>query len=447
VGGWFHGTVIDASAPENLVVNVAGTAYTISLSGNFSTGNLVVTAINMGMSPDVVATYDLVSNSLTLTSQQMGANTGVSIDDASGVNAKLFFGTGVEVDGTDDTSGTYIGECVPHRRSDETGALEAYPGQYDPGTWTGFDFTTSPESMIVVVDGTPITITLDTDVTDIDAAVAALNTGLGKAATATRDSHQYIHITSATTGPGSSVTIGSSSGPKAKQMVSPIVKSVLAVDVILSVLSSNLADTFDPAQDLVFIVERGTGFFIAENANEGIDLISGDRKCVTAATNSLIQEAATIMENVGFQEASAVIDDSHILEAKVFQRDPTVDGFGLDWLIVLVRRVDCPAGQFLAQGVGNSGCVTCEQGKISGDGKVCQVCPTRQFPNVAQSACESCLGNQIVNTELTECDNCPPNMEANEDRCQCERGFYDTTTGVDGCHAMNYSPLLEKSEF
>jgi|EP01044_Picomonas_judraskeda_P010616 hypothetical protein len=48
---------------------------------------------------------------------------------------------------------------------------------------------------------------------------------------------------------------------------------------------------------------------------------SGNRKCVTDATNPLIQEAATIVENLGWNEASAVIGDSHILEAKVFQRE------------------------------------------------------------------------------------------------------------------------------
>ncbi len=72
-----------------------------------------------------------------------------------------------------------------------------------------FDFSTSPMDLVITVDGTPQTITLDADYGDLAGLVAAIN-GTLVGATAADDGMGRIQITSNSTGPTSSISL---SGP------------------------------------------------------------------------------------------------------------------------------------------------------------------------------------------------------------------------------------------
>jgi hypothetical protein len=80
-------------------------------------------------------------------------------------------------------------------------------GRYISGTIVAHDFTTTSESVVVVVDGVDSTITFNNDLNDVNAAVAKLNAQLSSA-TATAV-HNSIQIVSSSFGSSSSVSVRS----------------------------------------------------------------------------------------------------------------------------------------------------------------------------------------------------------------------------------------------
>lgn len=86
-------------------------------------------------------------------------------------------------------------------------------GTYVGGSFTGHDFSTTAENLIVVVDGTSQTIALSTNLATAAAAAAVINGLTG--ATAAVESHGYVLITCSSSGTSSTVAIGSGSGANA----------------------------------------------------------------------------------------------------------------------------------------------------------------------------------------------------------------------------------------
>ena len=68
-----------------------------------------------------------------------------------------------------------------------------------------------------------------------------------------------------------------------------------------------------------------------------------------AVADSIIRRSALQLEAIGYIDASLVLDEKRITESAMYQIDKTSTGWGLDWLIVAVRTVVCPIGQFLEQ--------------------------------------------------------------------------------------------------
>eukprot|EP01052_Picozoa_sp_SAG31_P083953 SAG31_NODE_44194_length_263_cov_3.902439_1_plen_87_part_11 len=79
--------------------------------------------------------------------------------------------------------------------------------------------------------------------------------------------------------------------------------------------------------------------------------------------------------------ASVVLDPTHLYDARIYQRDETQDGFGIDWLVVSVQTVHCPIGQALAQVLFMVECVQCPEEKVSREGLECLDCPIGKVPN------------------------------------------------------------------
>ena len=284
---------------------------------------------------------------------------------------------------------------------------------------------------MVAVDGTEHSIALTTDLTPIENAVTVINAAIGSVATATVDLDlEYITITSLSTGPGSTVSISESSGAKAKQMTSPIVKSLIATDLSLGLLSTNLQNAFPNEDfDTVYLMERGTGLLLGDSVDEGVEWtnlwknhsMEGTRKCGASADNELIRTSAIVVENTGYRAGSYLLDEFHVIEVLIYQRDETSAGWGLDWIVVSIQTINCPAGQFLQQQVDNVGCTPCEQGSFSDDGGRCRQCEPGHVPNAQQSQCDSCVvsGPSAHTTEGVSCVNCPAGYTPTEDRSAC----------------------------
>eukprot|EP01050_Picozoa_sp_SAG11_P008070 SAG11_NODE_693_length_7696_cov_5.410294_5_plen_1073_part_00 len=88
----------------------------------------------------------------------------------------------------------------------------ATSGTYQGGWFAGADFSSAPEELILAVDGEEIHVLLNTDLSDLDVALSAINTGLGGVATATENGHGGITITSSATGATSHVRIQAATG-------------------------------------------------------------------------------------------------------------------------------------------------------------------------------------------------------------------------------------------
>ena len=264
---------------------------------------------------------------------------------------------------------------------------------------------------------------MTTDLTPIENAVTVINEVIGSVATATVDLDlEYITITSLSTGSGSTVRISESSGAKAKQMTSPIVKSLIATDLSLVTLSINLETAFPNDDfDTVYLMERGNGLLLGDSVSEGVEDESGSRKCGATATNDLIRTSAIMVENTGYRAGSFLLDESHVIEVMLYQRDETSAGWGLDWIVVSVQTITCPAGQFLQQQVDNVGCTLCQPGTFSDDGGRCRHCELGHVSNPQQSQCDSCVvsGPSSYTTDGISCVNCPAGYTPTEDRSSC----------------------------
>jgi hypothetical protein len=131
-------------------------------------------------------------------------------------------------------------------------------------------------------------------------------------------------------------------------MLAAPVKSVFALDVMLTQMSTQLAEGFGDGY-VVYVLERRTGLLLGDSEGEGVQNADGDRICATGAANSIIRRSALQLEAIGYIAASLVLDENRITESSVYQLDKTSTGWGVDWLIVAVRTVVCPIGQFLEQ--------------------------------------------------------------------------------------------------
>lgn len=437
-GDYYMGADFSAS-PATLVVTVDGVDISISLSTDLTAASDGVAALNAGLGSAATASLDARGKRIFIESALAGAGSSVSID-GSDISAQTFgFAASTQIDGVDASSGTYIAERVPHRSS----GPNAPPSASDPPAWVGFDFSDgSSEDLILVVDGINITIPLTTDLDDYSDAVDVINAGLGGAASASLDSAgKYMTITSSSTGPTSSVALGPDSGDLAKKMLCPVVKSILTIDLYLDHISEALKMTFDE-NDIVYIVERSTGFLIAESAGEGVSDEYGNRKCAVSADNELMRQSALQLDNFEpkWDETSSKLDATHYYDSVWYQRDATQDGWGLDWLVVVVQFEQCPMGQSMQQ-VGHSvACTECPVGKVSGDGLECVSCPQGRVTNREQSECDQCPDGSYHNEAQTLCLECPVFQVATEqgDSCICAPGYFDAITLAPACHLNDY---------
>ena len=208
-------------------------------------------------------------------------------------------------DGIDATTGTYIGERIPHRDPKLSRMSK-------PPTWTGWDF--SPDglldsvddgTLVVEVDGVTHTVQLDADLTSPTSAVSLLNERLAGVATVSLNPNEQFVISSVTTGRSSSVHIdASSSSKKARFMLSAPAGTLLELNHRLQSMSSDPLEMFsDPQKAIVYSRERRTGLLIAESVGEGVaDMATETRKCASEAETDLIRSASLLLDSLGDRE-------------------------------------------------------------------------------------------------------------------------------------------------
>lgn len=437
LGDYYIGADFSA-APGVLVVTVDGSDISVPLSGDLSAPSDAVAALNAGLGGAASAVLDATGNRIQIESAQVGSGSTISIAGGSEA-ARLFgFSASTQVDGSDATAGTYIAERVPHRAS----GANAPSDPPDPAAWVGFDFSTSPEDLVLVVDGVNITIPLTTNLDDYSDAVDIINAGLDGAGSASLDDEgKYLTISSSTTGTGSSVSLGPQSGDSAKKMLCPVVKSVLTVDLYLDDISEALAATFDET-DAVYIVERSTGLLIADSTGEGVTDEYNNRRCAVSTSHELVRESAYILDNLEpkWDEMSSILDETHFFDAILYQRDETQTGWGIDWLVVVVQLEQCPAGQSLQQLGPVVACNSCPVGEVSRQGLECIACPQGTVANMQQSECDQCPEGSYANGAQTQCIECPVFQVASEqgDSCVCASGYYDSQQISPSCHLGDF---------
>ena len=466
LGGWYSGFDF-STAEETLTLTVDGIATSIVLSTDLSSIDASVAAIDAGLGAAATATLTDEARIL-IESTTTGGSSSVSIDSTGPIAQTMSFAHPVQNNGADASAGTLVVERVPHRAVGSTAPLNVL----DPVPWVGFDFTEENEELTLTIDGTNITTTLDTNLDSYADAAAVISAGLGGAGTATVDTDgKYMTITSSTTGPSSFVRLGEGNSARVRQMLCPVIKSVLGIDLYLDRISKSLKNTFQ--DDIVYIVERSTGLLVAESAGEGVmdheeTFAEGHtghalRKCAVNAETDLIRSSALQLENIvpKWSTMSLKLDATHLVDSRVYQRDPTEDGFGIDWLIVVVQTIQCPIGQALRTLLLNVECVQCDEGQISSDGLECVECPAGMVPNAEQSecilcpdgmeqqtavSCALCLGNTI-STGGNECTSCGIGLIANEEKIECEMCpeglFFDQASG--SCAACT-NPLMPNED-
>ena len=419
------------TAPATLSVTVDGIATSVAMSTDLSQIEAGVAALTAGLSPVAVVTADLDAQRITIESATTGSGSSIRVGDGD-VAVAMGLSQSLNIDGSDATAGTFIGERIPHRAVPQTAPLAAV----DPPGFAGFDFSQESEQLVLSVDDTTYTIDLNVDLSDPADAVIVINTALAGAATASMDAEgRYMTIVSSTSGPDSTVAVDASSGAKAWQMLSPAVKSVVAVDLFLDQISSLLAETF--ADDVVYIIERQTGLLIAVSGTERVTTSTGERKCAVNAATDFIRISALQLENMGWETASSRIDSTHFYDAKVYQRDQTADGWGLDWLLVVVQTVECSQGKSLRQyGTSDVKCLVCPAGKVSTNGLSCHACDQGAVPSEDQSQCDACHAGsyqddvdggtclrcpagKVSTTGVSSCQACEPGRVPSDDQTQC----------------------------
>lgn len=318
------------SSPASLAVEVDGANVDISLSTDLTEIEAGVVALNLGLGTAATATLDSSTQRITVTSATSGSTSMVRVDGSDSVAALMGFSYSLQVDGADNTAGTFIGERIPHRFIGASSPLRGL----DPPGFAGFDFSTKSEQLFIIIDGTNHTIDLTSDLSDPANTVDAINTVLGAAGAAALDAEgRYMTITSASIGLSSTVIVDlENSGEKARQMLSPAIKSLLGVTLHLDRISMLLAQTF--SDDIVYIVERENGLLIAESAGEGVTTSAGDRKCAVNSELDLLRVSALQLENMRWATASARIDNTHFCEkdlrsaiSSIFSR--SLESFGL----------------------------------------------------------------------------------------------------------------------
>jgi hypothetical protein len=405
LGGWYPGGDF-SSAPETLTVTVDGTPISVTLDTNLEAVADGVDALNAGLGTAATATLTNDSRIL-IESASSGSSSTVSINPASSVAQTMSFANAIETSGLDASAGTLIVERVPHRAGGTTAPLRIL----DPLPWVDFDFTENSEDLVVEIDGVNITITLDANLNDYADAATVIDAGLGAAGTATVDgAGEYMTITSSSPAAGSYVKLAAGNAAIVRKMLCPVIKSVLGIDMYLDRISKSLTATFQ--EDTVYIVERSTGLLVAESAGEGVmdgvsDTGHAIRKCAVNAETQLIRSSARQLENIvpPWPTVSLKLDSTHLSDSRIYQRDAMEDGFGIDWLIVVVQTVQCPIGQSLETVLLNVECVQCPEGKISSDGLACVDCPAGMAPNAEQGGCRSCPAGATLDAERV-CTTC-----------------------------------------
>lgn len=462
LGGWYSGFDFSA-APQTLTVMVDGVDISIVLSTDLSSIDAGVAALDAGLGNAATASLTVQSRIL-IESTSNGGSSMVAIDHTDPVAQMLSFANPMQSTGVPASAGTLVVERVPHRAVGSTSPLNVL----DPAPWVGFDFTEENDELILTVDGANFTINLDTNLDSYADAATVITAGLGGAAAATVDAEgKYMTITSSTTGPSSYVRLGDGNSARVRKMLCPVIKSVLAIDLYLDRISDSLEDTFQ--DDIVYIVERSTGLLVAESAGEGVmdhEETFGEghsgyalRKCAVNAETDLIRSSALQLENIvpKWSTMSLKLDATHLVDSRVYRRDPTEDGFGIDWLIVVVQTMQCPIGQALRTLLLNVECTQCNEGQISSDGLECIDCPAGMVPNAEQSECNACpdgmeqatdvscvpcVGNQ-VSTGGNECSSCDFGLIADDEKIECHMcpdGLYFDQDS-DSCRAC-VSPLI-----
>jgi len=292
VGGWYAGADFSVT-PGTLDVVVDGASHSITLSTDLTAVGDAIDALNAGLGANAAADLD-PSGRIRITSASIGSGSTVLIDGNADVAKQMSFSSSITTVGSDPSAGTVIVERVPHRAAGPSAPQRVL----DPAPWEGFDFSQNPEEMVITVDGTNVTVTLDSNYEDYADLVVAINTELGAAGQAALDADgKLLTITSSTTGPLSSVQIGAERSELLRKMVCPVIKSTLAVDLYLDTISEVLSDTF--AADTVYIVDRTTALLVAESAGEGVIDDDGNQKCAVNAETEWIRLSARSLENLG----------------------------------------------------------------------------------------------------------------------------------------------------
>eukprot|EP01047_Picozoa_sp_COSAG01_P044160 COSAG01_NODE_3973_length_5478_cov_1.317531_2_plen_1348_part_00 len=414
ISGLFHGWDF-TNSPEVIVVIVDGHSKRIRFGSPLYTIESAAAYIRSQLIG--IATVSTTQQCILIMSNSRGVNSTVDVSINSGTAAKrmLSFEAASSARGTEATRGSYIGERVPHRGNRHSRSLRIV----DPPTWLGFDFSLSPEILIVDVDGIAHAVELSTDLSRVEDAVTVINEALEGYAIATIEEqysrYEYVTIVSTSYGSRSSIAINSQSGTKAKRMLSPVAKSLLAGDIQFDLISDHLASTFPNLdENIAYIVQPSTGYMIANSINEKISFADGSWKCAAMSNNAHIASSARQLDGIGWKTVSLVMDEFHHLEAELFQRDATHGGdtlngtgWALDWIVVVIHVQHCRPGQSLRQLLNTVSCESCQRGTYSPDGGRCRKCPSGTIPNRQHAACIACpSGRYPFVGKIIECKQC-----------------------------------------
>ncbi len=456
-GGWFSGFDFTAG-PENLVMVLDATSIDIVFNEDLTSIDVAVAAIGARLG-NVASVFVHEDGGITIESSLLGASSIVDIHPTTGLNIKQkIFGMDGDVPGTaslgeprapsihtssgqDATAGTYIGERVPH------------VGSIPVGPDTGWDFSQGglgPKNLVLDIDGTLATITLDADLTSPSVAVDFLNGALAGVATCRLVDDGFgignMIVESVTPGAGSYVKVHASSDEKAKLMLVPPLEGLLDHQLKLSDLSAFMHEAF-PGEDLVvYCRETETGLLIGDSILEGFQNSDSTRKCASEATNDLIRSSTMLLDAAGSEDYMlALLDETHSVEAKPLQLfGSPAEGYDLNWQVVVVRTTQCGVGQELGLKDGAVACLPCTSNSVSALGLQCVPCAAGVVPNEERSSCVICGDSLHYDLGTSECRACDPPLQPNADRtaCICPPNTYNSTRALE-CFEGDYSAPSE----
>jgi Ca2+-binding EF-hand superfamily protein len=438
-GGWFAGADF-SEEPEELVL-IVDNEPTIRIDFNHSATDIdsVVAFINIRLGGAAIASVN-VEGGITITSVSTGGSSRVTMDNHTGDILKRYvFGldslvAGQEFlgpprppkqrqfDGQDATSGTLIGERVPHTSS----TMQMTHSE-------GWDFTNEglgAQELLLDVDGETHTIMLETDLTDPIDVADTINATLGGTAVARVSDDAFtpgnIVIQSATTGYGSTIRLNPASSTKAKLLLAKPMEILFNMGTQLDAQSQFLRDGFpNPNKFVVYVMENQTGLLISDSVHEGYANADGTRKCASAADNPLIRASAFGLES---DYLLARLDASHSVEVRALQMYGSLElGPDLDWVIVVVETMQCGPGQQLAQRSSSVECTVCQGNTFSADGSNCSLCPVGLVPNEEKSSCVMCPKLFHFDVATEKCLLCATPTVPNADRtsCICPAGTFN----------------------